>query len=198
MSWSEIAFWSLAAAVVLVWLAWRVASRLDGLHRKVAGSRGALDAQLVRRAWAAVDLASSGGMDPASALVVVDAAYVVLDTADPETGEHVLAMDGLPTAREDAESNLSAALREALGDSREIASLQTGPAAEPAGALAAAWYRATLARRFHNEAVTQARRMRRRWYVRAAHLPGRAPMPHTVEFDDRMPEGLDRGVGPGA
>ncbi|MBO0610604.1 hypothetical protein [Myceligenerans salitolerans] len=198
MSWSEIAFWSLVGVVVLVWVAWRIASRLDGLHRKVAGSRGALDAQLVRRAWAAVDLASSGGMDPASALVVVDAAYVVLDAADPETGERVLAVDGLPTAREEAESNLSAALREALGGPDEIAALRAGPAGEQAAALAAAWYRATLARRFHNEAVAQVRRVRRRWYVRAAHLPGRAPMPHTVELDDRMPEGLDRGVGPGA
>lgn len=198
MSWSEIAFWSLVAAVLLVWVAWRAASRLDVLHRKVAGSRGALDAQLVRRAWAAVDLASSGGMDPASALVVVDAAYVVLDTADPETGDRVLGLDGLPAAREDAESNLSAALREALGGAEEIAELWHGPAAEPASVLAAAWYRATLARRFHNEAVAQARRMRRRWYVRAAHLPGRASMPRTVELDDRMPEGLDRGVGPGA
>lgn len=198
MSWSEIAFWSLVTAIVVVWAAWRVASRLDGLHRKVAGSRGALDAQLVRRAWATVDLASSGGMDPASALVVVDAAYVVLDLADPETGERVLAMEGLPVAREDAESNLSAALREALGGADEIAELWDGPAAEQAETLAAVWYRATLARRFHNDAVAQACRMRRRWYVRVAHLPGRARMPHTVELDDRMPEGLDRGVGPGA
>ncbi|GAB4085849.1 membrane protein [Myceligenerans cantabricum] len=200
MTWSEIASWSLvAAAAVVAWAAWRVASRLDRLHRKVTGSRGALDAQLVRRAWAAVDLASSGGMDPASALVVADAAYVALDDAGPgETGARPLTMDGLPGAREDAESNLSAVLREALGGAAEVAELWDGPAAEQAAALAAAWYRATLARRFHNEAVAQARRMRRRWYVRAAYLAGRAPVPRTVELDDRMPEGLDRGVGPAA
>lgn len=191
MTWSLIAFWSLVALFVLASAAWRVADRLDRLHWKVAGSRTALDTQLVRRASAAVELASSGVLDPASALVVVDAAYVALDGAG--AADQAAELDGLPAAREDAESNLSAALRQALGGPQEVANLWDGPAAESAAALAGAWYRATLARRFHNDAVVQALRMRRRRSVRWARLSGRAPAPRTVELDDRMPEGLDRG-----
>ena len=40
--------------------------------------------------------------------------------------------------------------------------------------LAAAWYRVQLARRFHNEAVAQTQRMRRKMLVRALRLHGHA------------------------
>ncbi|WP_125777834.1 hypothetical protein [Antribacter gilvus] len=212
MSWSEIAFWALAVAVVVVFLAWRSASRLDRLHRKVAASRIALDTQLVRRASAAVDLAASGVLDPASAVLVAETAYAVVDAAgasgevmsDPSDGGPgalrapsalVLAtfgIDGLGAVRERAESALSATLREALGPPEAIHALRAvDPGDLLLDSLAAAWYRATLARRFHNEAVAQAQRVRRHWYVRLFHLAGRAPVPRTVELDDAMPDGLD-------
>ena len=60
------------------------------------------------------------------------------------------------------------------------------------GTLSAAWYRAQLARRFHNEAVAQAERVRRKWWVRLFHLAGHAPMPATVELDDAAPDALVR------
>ncbi|AEG44412.1 hypothetical protein [Isoptericola variabilis] len=192
MTWSEIVLVALVAAAVVVWLAWVSASRLDRLHRKVAASRIALDSQLVRRSSAAIDLAASGLLDPASAVLVADAAFAASDDDGPVTSPgEALAMDGLGSERERAESELSATLRSALGDPEVVAALRARPPGdELLAALAAAWYRAQLARRFHNEAVAQAQRVRRHRWVRFLHLAGHAPVPHTVELDDQMPDGL--------
>lgn len=195
MSWSEMALVVLGALAVGLLLAWRGASRLDRLHRKVAASRIALDAQLVRRASAAVELAASGALDPASAVLVADAAYTASDAGPVTSPAAALKMDGLGPVRERAESGLTATLREAMGGQEAIRALLDGPAGEVVTALGAAWYRATLARRFHNEAVAQARRVRRLWYVRWFRLAGRAPMPRTVELDDVLPQALELGGG---
>ncbi|WP_454857142.1 hypothetical protein [Promicromonospora soli] len=195
MSWSEIALVALGALAVGLLLAWRGASRLDRLHRKVAASRIALDAQLVRRASAAVELAASGALDPASAILVADAAYAASDVAPVTSPAAALKMDGLGAARERAESGLTATLREALGAPEAIRVLRAGPSGEVVAGLADAWYRATLARRFHNEAVAQARRVRRFRHVRLFYLAGRAPMPRTVELDDALPHALEPNGG---
>ena len=47
-----------------------------------------------------------------------------------------------------------------------------------------------LARRFHNDAVTDVRSVRRKWAVRIFHLAGHTPMPTTIEFDDESPRHL--------
>jgi hypothetical protein len=195
MSWSEIALAALGVLAVGLLLAWRGASRLDRLHRKVAASRIALDAQLVRRASAAVELAASGALDPASAVLVADAAYAASDAGPVTSPAAALKMDGLGPDRERAESGLTATLREAMGAPEAVRQLRAGPAGEVVSGLAAAWYRATLARRFHNEAVAQARRVRRLWYVRLFHLNGRAPVPRTVELDDALPHALEPNGG---
>ncbi|MFE6970356.1 hypothetical protein [Isoptericola sp. NPDC057653] len=195
MSWSELALVVVVVAAVVVWLAWISASRLDRLHRKVVASRIALQAQLARRAGAAVDLASSGLLDPAGAVLVADAAFAAVeDPAPPVPAGAELALDGLAPGRERAESELSSTLRSALGDDESLGELRSTAAGdELVGQLAAAWYRAQLARRFHNEAVAQARRARRTWYVRLLRLSGHAALPRTVELDDQMPEGLTGG-----
>jgi len=192
MTWSELALVVLVVAAVVVWLAWISASRLDRLHRKVVASRIALQAQFARRAGAAIDLASSGLLDPAGAVLVADAAFAAVEDAGPaSTPGAELALDGLGPDRERTESELSATLRSALGDGEALAELRATPAGgELVGQLGAAWYRAQLARRFHNEAVAQARRARRTWYVRLLRLSGHAALPRTVELDDQMPEGL--------
>ncbi|MFD6134010.1 hypothetical protein [Isoptericola sp. NPDC060257] len=193
MTWSELALLVLVVAAVAVWLAWISASRLDRLHRKVVASRIALQAQLARRAGAAVDLASSGLLDPAGAVLVADAAFAALedDTGPAPTAGAELALEGMGPDRERAESELSATLRSALGDDEALAELRRAPGGdELVGQLSAAWYRAQLARRFHNEAVAQARRARRTWYVRLLRLSGHAALPRMVELDDQMPEGL--------
>ncbi|MFD2024010.1 hypothetical protein [Promicromonospora aerolata] len=195
MTWSEMALVALGMLAVGLVLAWRGASRLDRLHRKVAASRIALDAQLVRRASTAVELAASGALDPASAVLVADAAYTASDVGPVTSPAAALQMDGLGPDRERAESGLTATLREAMGAPEAIRTLLAGPSGDVVAGLAAAWYRATLARRFHNEAVAQARRVRRLWYVRLFRLAGHAPMPRTVELDDALPHALELGGG---
>ncbi|WP_369373586.1 hypothetical protein AB1046_06615 [Promicromonospora sp. Populi] len=195
MTWSEMALVAVGALAIGLMLAWRGASRLDRLHRKVAASRIALDAELVRRASTAVELAASGALDPASAVLVADAAYAASDAGAVTSPAAALKMDGLGPDRERAESGLTGTLREALGSPESVALLRAGPSGEVVEALAATWYRVTLARRFHNEAVAQTQRVRRLWYVRLFYLAGRAPMPRTVELDDALPHALEMGGG---
>ena len=103
---------------------------------------------------------------------------------------------GLSDDRAQAESILSATLRTVLEDPAEVDELYESPDGTALlDALAAAWYRVQLARRFHNEAVAQAQRVRSKVVVRAVRLAGHAAMPDTVELDDSWPAALRR---PGA
>jgi hypothetical protein len=172
----------LAVLLALALLAWYLsfsASRLDRLHHRVEGARSALDAQLVRRAEAAVELAASGWLDPASGLLVAGAAAEALESGETDGGQ-----------RERAESDLTRALQVALDD-ETAAQLRADPV--PAGMLTrlgAACHRVRLARRFHNDAVTDACRVRRKRVVRWARLAGYAPEPQTFEMDDASPPAL--------
>ena len=57
-----------------VYISWR-AGRLDRLHARLETARAALDAALVRRSSVALELASSGLLDPATSLLVAGAAH---------------------------------------------------------------------------------------------------------------------------
>ncbi len=182
---------SLAILLLIALLAWYLsysASRLDRLHHRVEGARSALDAQLVRRAEAAVELATSGAVDPASGLLVADAASRAI-----EVGEHVeLVAAAEPVVRERAESDLSQALRATL-DEQVVAELAGDPVLVPLlDRLAAACQRVQLARRFLNNAVTDAGRVRSKRVVRWARLAGRAAVLQTFEMDDDPPAALAR------
>jgi hypothetical protein len=183
MSWQALVAVVVVIVVVGIWFAWLEASRLDRLHRKVAATRIALDAQLVRRASAARDLATSGVLDPASSIVVAETAFRALGPDERVDDE-----------RARAESDLSAVLRAALDDPDAVARWSADANdASVLHELAGAWYRAQLARRFHNEAVGQTQRQRHKWYVRLLRLAGRAELPHTMELDDTSPPSL-RGL----
>lgn len=108
-------------------------------------------------------------------------------------------LGGMAESRALAESDLTATLRSALEDADDLAEVRSVPAGdELLATLSAAWYRAQLARRFHNEAVAQALRVRSKWWVRLFHLAGHAPMPVTVELDDAAPDALVRPVATAA
>lgn len=227
MSWSETAVIVVAILVLIAWWTWVAASRIDRLHRKVAASRAVVDTQLLRRASAASTLAASGLLDPVSSVLVGEAAWGSIAAGSPQTDAlaHLpaeLIGDGLRAAglsgladpgrglgpdrvasstadRGLIESELSATLREALDDPEEVDEVREEPGGgELLEALADAWYRVQLARRFHNEAVAQAQRMRRAWAVRTLRLAGRAPMPQTLELDDAWPAALGRPGQPPA
>lgn len=216
MTWSEVVVVALVVAVLLLWSVWVAASRLDRLHRKVAASRSALDNQLVRRASVAAELASTGLLDPASSVLVADSAWSALTVGGYGESDLIAAVPDLASAarqaapaavrgegaspvppgapdRESAESELSRTLRIALDDPSAVTAVASEPlGSELVDALTASWYRVQLARRFHNEAVAQAQRMRRTVLVRVLRLHGHAPMPRTVEIDDGWPDGLPR------
>ncbi len=193
-------------ALLLAWLVWVQASRLDRLHRKVGASRVVVEAQLVRRASVAAELATSGQLDPASSVVVGEAAWAALtaggaDADVPSSGllpPDLRAFLGTSASargldRGQVESELTATLDEVLDEPEEVAALTADPVGERLLAdLAAAWYRVQLARRFHNEAVAQTQRVRRGALVRALRLAGHAPEPRTLELDDAWPPNLVR------
>jgi hypothetical protein len=184
--------WALVAAVAALiglWVALGAASRLDRLHRRVRDSRSTLDSQLVRRATAALDLAVAGVLDPVSSVLVADAAREALDhlpgaATEPATDNRGHG-DAADVDQAMAESELSRVLRAALGDAADRAALaQDEGASELLERLDRESYRVQLARRFHNDAVVQVRRIRAKGYVRLLRLAGHAPVPQTFEMDD--------------
>jgi len=185
-----IAIAVLFALCLAGWAASALAVRVDRLHRQVLGSRATLETQLVHRAQAAVELAASSRLDPASALLVSRAAHEALEAEGP------LVDDRLDSAspREDPgntdrsraaiESDLTRVLRTVL-TARTRAELSADPLSGAALArLDKTAHRMVLARRFHNIHVAETRRLRATWPVRILHLAGRAPQPATFDMDD--------------
>ncbi|WP_240796200.1 hypothetical protein [Streptomyces sp. RFCAC02] len=165
----------IAAVLVLaaVYLSW-TAGRLDRLHARIDAARAALDAQLLRRASIAQELATAGVLDPAASMVLYQAAHAARLARDEE--------------REVAESELSQALRAVLGDGGQLRVVREAPGGrDGADELAAAVRRVPMARRFHNDAVRSARAVRRHRMVRWFRLAGHAPFPLAFEMDDEPP-----------
>lgn len=169
------------AALAITWSA----SRLDHLHTRLERMDATMDAELLRRSGATLELATSGLLDPATAMVLADAAHRSRTVG--------------PQRREEAESALTEALLVAFDDDDAaqavVASLDPD-AAEVAmdllADLAAASRRVQTARRLYNGTVTVTRNRRRSRFVRLFHLAGRAAMPEPIEFDDRVPGAFSR------
>ncbi|SDO91679.1 hypothetical protein SAMN04489867_0935 [Pedococcus dokdonensis] len=185
--------WGVVVVAVLLGVAWYLsysAARLDRLHTRAEGALSALDAQLVRRAEATLELANSGAVDPASALMLAGAASESLEAHNERAIEDDL-LDGQRFgAREGLESDLTEALQAALTPD-VVAGLRAedsdGLGASALQRVEAAGVRVQLARRFLNDAVTDVRRVRRKPVVRLFRLAGHADLPRTVEFDDELP-----------
>jgi hypothetical protein len=167
-----------AAAVLAVWLVW-TANRLDRMHHRVDLARAALDTLLQHRSGVALELATSGALDPARSLLLLDAAHVA--RAEGPGFEH-------------AESELSQALRAVFADDEEVRSLRAEPdVADLVAELGAQCRKVELARRFHNATVETTCALRSRRRVRWFRLTGHAPAPAAVHFDDEPPPGLAEG-----
>jgi hypothetical protein len=141
-----------------VYLSW-TAGRLDRMHARVDAAWAALDAQLARRAAAAIALVPL--LPVAEGGLLAAAAHASLHAGD----------DG----REVIENDLSRALRTAA------------PALPPGtdlGELQSAVTRVGLARSFHNAAVKDTRALRLRRLPRAFRLAGRRSLPTYFEIDD--------------
>lgn len=162
----------LAVLLALGWYLSYTAVRLDRLHHRVKGTAAALDAQLVRRAEAALEVAYLAGIDPASATLLATSAGRALDQDEPWSQERL-----------DAETELTEVLRATQApDTQQPAEVE-----ELIDRLRGAGERVQLARRFHNESVREARDVRGQRLVRFLHLAGRAKVPLPINFDDDWP-----------
>ena len=191
MTWKIALLVVVGVLLVICIAATLLARSLDRLHKNVMKSRVALERALVDRARAALRVARCGVLDVASSIVVAD-----LATAAIEASAYPIVDDGLdaivieddgrtlsrgagePPDRLTLESELSRALRHSV-DQLEA----TSPELED---LQRALVAVQMTRRFHNNHVSQARRVRRNWLVRLLHLHGRAPEPQMVNLDDRL------------
>lgn len=142
-----------AAVVVLAsYLTW-TASRLDRLTARVEAAWSALDAQLVRRAAAAAQLAAyerrHGGLDEAAAKAMEDAA--------------LRARIATPVERQDLENDLTRAIRAALA----TGVLRGDRSDRLLDDLRDASTKVDLSRQFYNDAVRDNAGLRRRAVQRA-------------------------------
>ena len=171
--------------VLALWLSW-TANRLDRMHHRIDVARATLDAQLLRRSGVALELAASEELDPASRLVLVDAAHRARNAA--------------PEEMEGAESSLSYTLRLVFDSAEEVRQLHAEEAVAPLiEELARDCARVELARRFHNDVVVSARALRSRRRVRWLRLAGHAADLAAVDLDDVPPAALaDVLAGPRA
>ncbi|MFT3662536.1 MAG: NUDIX hydrolase [Gordonia sp. (in: high G+C Gram-positive bacteria)] len=151
--------------IALLWPATLAATRATRLHRlnvRVDLSRTSLVAALDRRAVVARAIAASAS-DPAFAGRLTSAA--------------IAAEDALPGERELAENHLATVLA------------QSDPADRPAALtaeLADAQARISIARRFYNDSVRDARTLGSRRMVRWLRLGGHAPLPDYFEISERV------------
>ncbi|MDX6296504.1 MAG: hypothetical protein QOI51_361 [Nocardioidaceae bacterium] len=153
-----------AALLLGLWCTW-TAGRLDRMHLRLEAARASLEAMLQHRASVAGELASGGLTDPASALVLLEAARASRESA------------GRDDERWLAESELTAAL---------FAVDLPPPDEEPLmGELVDAARKAGMARRIYNDVAANTRRLHSRRRVRWLHLAGHAEVPDMIDFDDR-------------
>ncbi|MDJ0346316.1 hypothetical protein QMK19_13920 [Streptomyces sp. H10-C2] len=164
-----------AVAVVAIglYLSW-TAGRLDRLHARIDAARAALDAQLLRRASVAQELATAGVLDPAASIVLYQSAHSSRQAEDEQ--------------REVAESELSQALRAVFAEQVAVEAVLAAPGGEETVVeLTQAVRRVPMARRFHNDAVRAARAVRKHRVVRWFRLAGHASFPLAFEMDDEPP-----------
>ena len=150
--------------IVALIVSWRITwltTRVDRANVRAERAWAALDAALVRRAQHALELVLMPGIDPATVLLVSDAANAALE---PHLSRH---------DREQAESDLSHVLDAAWpmlpANSSRLDSERT---------------RASICRRLHNDAVATALSLRRRYAVRILQLSGRAAELRPFEMDE--------------
>ncbi len=173
-------------AMLGVYVSWR-AGRLDRLHARLEARRAALDVALVRRSSVALELASSGLLDPATSLLLASVAH---DARSAQNGQ------GWEGGQELPESDLTRALRAVFGQPGFRASLNgTEGADELLTELEGAAHQVFLARKFYNDAVAATRAARRTPLVRLLRLAGGAPLPEFFEIEDSLVGTGESGQG---
>ncbi len=166
-----IAVTVVGVVILIAWVLSYRASRIDRLHARIEGCWHALDAMLVRRSEALLELANSGTLDPASSLLLSYGVSEVLEVDEP--GPH-------HPVRVERENGLA-----------ETATIVIAQAAPAALASVDADMRATVeqtsrqvnvAASFYNDAVTDVIAIRDQALTKIACLAGKAPRLQPIEI----------------
>jgi hypothetical protein len=185
------------ALFIGVYVSWR-AGRIDRLHARVEMARAALDVTLLRRSSVALELATSGLLDPATSLLLAGAVHGTRSGgpggyggagSPPMSGGGLggVVPPGQARPRDLAESDLTRALRAAFSQPGFRASLSGKEGADELLAeVEAAAHQVFLARKFYNDVVAATREARRRPLARILRLSGRAQAPEFFEMDDSL------------
>ena len=172
-----------AALFIGVYVSWR-AGRIDRLHARVEMARAALDVTLLRRSSVALELATSGLLDPATSLLLAGAVDGTRQGGAGGMGPHGKDHD---RPRDLAESDLTRALRAAFSQPGFRSSLSGKEGADELLAeVEEAAHQVFVARKFYNDVVAATREARRRPLARILRLSGRAQAPEFFEMDDSL------------
>ena len=180
---ADIAIVIAAALFIGVYVSWR-AGRIDRLHARVDMAQAALDVTLLRRSSVALELATSGILDPATSLLLAAAVH-----GARQGGAEGMGPPGQDTdrPRDLAESDLTRALRAAFSQPDFRASLSGKEGADELLAeVEASAHQVFLARKFYNDMVAATREARQRPLARVLRLSGRAKAPEFFEMDDSL------------
>jgi hypothetical protein len=159
--------------LIAMYLSW-TAGRLDRLHNRTDAAWASLDAQLVRRAALAGEIAHVAAV---RGVLGPDATQRLAATAQQ-------ALESGRAERAGAENALGHALRAVLTDGAFDA-LAADERLQPLlTALDAAMTKVVLARRFHATAVEDTTALRKTRPVRWFRLAGSAPFPAYFDIDD--------------
>ena len=141
---------------LLGWYLSFAAGRLDRLHHRVETSWSVLDAAFMRRAALLIELSGNRTIDPASALILSNAAHRAR-LSDGSAGKERENIEGeIDQDLEVLIDQIEGSIRETLVDSQD---------------------RVHLALALHADAVRSVRKVREKRFVRLFRLAGRAPIP---------------------
>jgi hypothetical protein len=163
MSTAQLLALTIIVGVLLVWWITWLTTRVHRTTTRAERTWSVLDAALVRRAQRAAELVMTRGIDPATALLVLDAAAAALEP------------DLCRRERERTESDLSHVLD----------AVDPMLPARPSE-LDMERARASMCRRLHNDAVSTALALRRRRTVRIFRLARHSVEPRPFEMADGL------------
>lgn len=174
-------WWAIGIGILLIFGLYlsQVAGRVDRLHLRIEAAANALEVQLARRSGVVSEIAGSGILDPASSVVLGEAAAAAREV-EPDDFDAVSIV----------ESELTGALAAAFAEREDVEVLDEIPEVPMADVLETACRRVQLARRFHNDAVRSCLAIRQRRLVQLFGLAGHTPLPTTIELDDAIPSGF--------
>jgi hypothetical protein len=158
-------------------------------------ARAALDATLLRRASVALELATSGLLDPATSLLLASAVHATRPGGYGGAGSPPVSGGiggssprvNIARPRDLAESDLTRALRAAFSQPGFRTSIAGKEGADELLAeVESAAHQVWLARKFYNDVVAATRLARSRPLARVLRLSGRARAPEFFEMDDSL------------